>query len=375
MISTISNWIITKRRHLIGWSLFIFWETIVIGFFSGVFGRPLTYAIHYCLIIVLFYTHATKMLPWAVKDFSHSFWRVPCIVLLEMSLFFLFSFWIDQLLVHFGVLTMPGPLSLSLSYSMRELYRGFYFLGLSTGYYYLLTYLHEKKKTADLQQEHLNDIINRQKAEEEITRTQNALLIAQINPHFFFNTLDYLYHSLLDTFPDLAEAISSLAATMRFAIDSDKMGGIIRIGDEIEQVEHLIYLHQIRQRLHIRVLVDEDAADLFLIPLVILTLTENIFKHGNLTRSEDGAEIRIYVSNEILYIETENPISHIISTEHLHTGLANIGKRLVATYNSKVKFVYGETCDHHFLVKIAIPLWALSDVGSFLYPSVSTDTK
>jgi two-component system LytT family sensor kinase len=375
MTDQITNWVKSHRLHFTIWGIFMAWEIIVIGLSSGIFGHPLTYAAHYISIILLFYNHALFVLPWAVKRSSHYFWRLPIAVALEMSAFILLSYLVDLLLSNGGFLKNDVAFELNLRYAMRTLYRGLYFLGFSTGFYYLKTYLEEKKKSDTLERQRLQEIIQRQKAEEEVIRAQNAFLIAQINPHFFFNTLDYLYHNVLDIAPAIADAISSLAGMMRFAISADKIGSVIRLGDEIEQVQNLVYLHRVRQQLYIRLDINDGVEDFYLIPLIVLTLTENIFKHGNLLDPNEEASLRIYFDETDFYIETDNLINQVIASIKSNTGLSNIEKRLTAAYPNNFSFHYGSDNGTHFNVRIRIALSALDQGGFFSYPSTDIDIR
>ena len=162
------------RYHFLVWASFIFYETVVIGLVSGEFGNPLTYAAHYALAISLFYAHAIYGMPWAMSSYRNSFWRVPLVLLLEIGVFLSTSFFTDKLLIAGHFLLSAAPLKLSFLYCLRMLYRGIYFLGFATGYYFFVTYINERRKADKLERQWLNDIIYRQKSEQELTKAQNA---------------------------------------------------------------------------------------------------------------------------------------------------------------------------------------------------------
>jgi two-component system LytT family sensor kinase len=373
MTTKMRNAIGKPKIHLLLWGLFITWEVVFVGLFFGEFGHPITYSAHYSLIIALFYAHVLFLLPWALNKNQQALWRIPLTLLVETGGFIILSFLTDYLLIKYGYMKVQSQLILNLPYVLKTLYREFYFLGFSTGLYYLTTYLQEKKKTGELERRHLIDIIEKQRAEEEIVKAQNAFLISQINPHFFFNTLDYLYHNVLETSPQSAEAISILATMMRFAIDADKVGEYIRLGDEIEQVENLIYLNQLREHLAIRLEIEDRVRDIWLIPLVILTLTENIFKHGYLKDPNLEAVIRISMDEENLVIETVNHMYHKNEIIKTGDGLNNIEKRLKNSYGKGVFINNGSSKKNNFQVSIILPLSVLTPSESFLYPSADID--
>lgn len=355
-----------KRTHILVWSLFIAYEIIMIGLSVGAWGNAATYTAHYLVVICLFYIHGELVMPRANRQPRYIILRILMVMPIEMLVYMIVCYGVDVLLTMADARSTPTVL-LSTPYLMRNLYRGIYFIGGGTGYYYIITYIEEKKRSAELETQRLQEIINRRIAEDEAIRSQNAFLMAQINPHFLFNTLDYLYHNLLSLDAKLADAVISLSGMMRFAIDADKMGNTIHLGNEVEQVENLIYLHQVRQKLHIELLIDGQAAELPVIPLVLLTLTENVFKHGDLRDSAQTARIEIYIENEQLHIQTVNAINHIAAKSSSLTGLTNIRKRLEVAYSSKFAFSYGPAEANTFRVHLSIKLAALGQASNFSY--------
>jgi len=356
------RWFHRYRLHLLLWVLFIFYESVVVGLLYHVFGNPLTYLVHYSIIVILFYIHADVLLPWALRGKFSLIWRFLPALLIELTGFICLSFFMDILLVKAHILKENGSLVMDFQYILKTLYRDIYFLGFSTGYFFLRRFTQEKLKTTELEKKHLTETISRQQAIQELTKAQNAFLKAQINPHFLFNTLDFVYHNIEAISPDAAEAIVTLADMMRFAIDSDKMGDHIELGDEIEQVNNLLYLAQLRKQ-HSRAVsltYDPEVPALRLIPLVVLTLTENMVKHGDLGSPDSPAEIRIYIDNGTLYIATYNLVNKTANHESHHKGLANIAERLRVAYGNEVVFNAGTDASNHFKVLIGIGIKAIS---------------
>lgn len=346
------------RLHLLIWILFISYESAVIGIISGAFGTPLTYAAHYLIIIFLFYLHANWSLPWVLKNSKNIFWKLPLVLILEIGVFLLISFFTDRLLIIYHILPNTKPLTLTFQYTLKTLFRDLYIMGYATGYYYLITYNKEKRKTEELEKQRLNDIIYRQNSEQELTKAQNAFLKAQINPHFLFNTLDFIYHNIISLSPVAADTVIRLAEMMRYAIDSDKMGDFICLGDEIDQVENLLYLNQVRKNheLSFKLQYDKEARHIYLIPLVLLTMVENIFKHGNLSQPEHEVIVRIHLNSNTFFIETDNLINNHTPTARNHKGLRNIEKRLKYAYGNTITFSYNTDDSNHFKVLLGIPL-------------------
>lgn len=368
------SWLKKYKLHVLLWLLFILYESVVIGLITGVFGNLSTYISHYALILLLFYSHANYSLPWVFKNNRRAVWKLPIIVGIEIVVFILISYCIDELLIATHLLKLQHY-KLTYQNSLQSLYRGIYFMGFSTGYYFILRYNRERRKTNELEKQRLNDIIYRQKSEQELTKAQNAFLKAQINPHFLFNTLDFIYHNIVSLSPTAADTVITLAEMMRYAIDSDKMGDVIPLGDEIDQVENLLYLNQIRKNHELRFLFqyEEKVREINLIPLVLLTMVENIFKHGNLTEQGHNAVVRIYLKDGALFIETDNLIDNKKKDAGNHKGLSNIQQRLKYAYGDDIIFDYHADEANHFKVQLGIPFSHLKVPGETLGLSIGSD--
>ncbi|MDB5086737.1 MAG: Histidine kinase [Mucilaginibacter sp.] len=370
-----SSWFKKYRIHILVWIIFILYESITIGWLLGVFGNPITYAAHYIIIISLFYFHANWSMPWALTNNKRILWKVPAILVLEIVVFILISFFTDKLLIITHILFNKGPLILNLQYSLKTFFRDLYFIGFSTGYYFLLTYNKEKRKTNELEKQRLKDIIYQQKSEQDLTKAQNAYLKAQINPHFLFNTLDFVYHNILTLSPNAADTIITLSEMMRYAIDSDKMGDFIPLGDEIDQVENLVYLNQIRKNHELGFILEyeENVRQIYLTPLVLLTIVENIFKHGNLTEDGHNALVHVYLKNETFFIETDNLINLRTKGAGNNKGMSNTEQRLKYAYGDNILFNYYSDESSHFKVQLSIPLKQLKYPGEPLIFLPDTD--
>lgn len=375
MIKRIKNWLYNHRVHFWAWALFIFYECAVVCLLFDNPGAFWAFVIHYALIIFFFYLHAHVVLPWSLKKKDNILWRLILSISIELIIFVLCYYSGDKFLMNEHIHLVNGIPHLDYTYSIRNIYREVYYLGYASAYYFLTTFVKERKRAEDIERQRLNEIINRQKIEQELTRAQNAFLKAQINPHFLFNTLDFIYHNVSELSPRAADAIITLSEMMRYAIDADKMGEFILIGDEIEQVQNLQYLNQLRKTedMPLKLIYSDDVYNIRFIPLVLLTLTENIFKHGNLNNGQE-AIMEIYIEKDQFVIKTDNVsnrqkpnISHL-------TGLVNIGQRLKYAYGDSVYFHYHQDADGHFRLIIKVPVQQLQGTSASSPVFVSIDT-
>lgn len=360
MINKWLDWLTRYRLHALIWGLYVVYE---VSFLAGMgaYGAPMNWIFHYLLIMALFYFHAHLSMPWAMRGKLSGFWRLPLVIVAELFIYVLISFCGDLILSKWGLLDAPLSPIIKKSYILRNSYRAVYFIGFAIGYYFLRTYYSERQKSEELERQKFNEIISRQKAEQDLARAHNAFLKAQINPHFLFNTLDFIYHNVLALSPMAADAIVTLAEMMRFAIDADKMGEFILLGDELDQVVNLRYLNQLRKNEEpaFELLYEDETRDIKFIPLVLLTLAENIFKHADLSNGKE-AMLQVFINDEVLHIHTRN-ISHEQQHKHSHkTGLVNLEKRLHHAYGDAAAFTYSDDETGHFNVWVKVPMRLLA---------------
>jgi len=332
------------------------YEVVVTGLLLNNFGNPIIYLAHYSVVICFFYLHSIIILPLALKNRLSGLVLVPLFLVIELTFYSISQFLMAYFLTVIKLKT--EVLKFDSAFVLRNLYRGILFVGYATGYYFLRNYIQERKRAQELEQDKLKAIIQHQQMQQELTNAQNAFLKAQINPHFLFNTLDFVYHNVNKHSPMAGEAVARLAEMMRFAIAAGEREQNIRLVDEIEQVENLIFLYQIRKNngLAISFIYPEEALELKIIPLVLLTLVENVFKHGYLTSDEkDRAEIILAIDGEILRIETNNSIGRLQTLMSNKTGLKNVDERLGFAYGKNYAFSH-EAKGNKFSVRLSIAI-------------------
>lgn len=361
MIKRILEWIKKMRIHFIVWIVFICYDLGLVSLMNKLTPSPIIDPLHFLINICFFYLHAHFILPWGLKNkWSIKFLLVP-LILLQLVCYVLMHFSLDKILIAVEIINLKREYVLNFNVITRNLYRGIYFLGFSTGYYFLKTYLAERRKTDELEKGRLQKIIQQQQIEQELVWAKNAYLKAQINPHFLFNTLDFVYHKVNAQSEAAGEAIIKLAEMMRFAINADELEHSIVLNEEIEQVENLIYLNQMRKSLplNLQFTYVEEIRKLRLIPLVILTLVENIFKHGDLSNPNHPATVSLLINDQMLTIQTNNLICRQESNISNQSGLKNIHQRLIYAYGDRVVFSHNIE-NEYFNVIICVPLEILS---------------
>ncbi|MDN2712038.1 histidine kinase [Janthinobacterium sp. SUN118] len=118
-------------------------------------------------------------------------------------------------------------------------------------------------------------------------------LQAQVNPHFFFNSLNSVRALIFEDRDAAANMIDQLAGLMRHALQSGQHA-TVPLAAELDAVRAYLAIEQIRFESRLRVSFD-IAAELEATgvpPMSLQTLVENAVKYGVET-SQDGSDIRI----------------------------------------------------------------------------------
>lgn len=347
------------RIHFIAWFFFIFYEIFIGGFIRGSFATFGNYFLFYVLNVSLFYFHAHVIMPASKPNTKRSIWLLPVLIILEVALYVPFTIFLADLFQKYGNLKLVSLAAFNKLALGNGIWRTIYFILFSTGYYYLMNYLKERKIAQESEKQRLLMIIENQNAQAELIRSQHAHLKAQINPHFLFNTLSFIYSHARKTAPEAAETIMTLSEIMRYAIQEDSESNFTDIMLEIEQVENLIKLHQIKSEHKFNILFKynrEELTDIQIIPLVLITLVENMFKHGDLLRDHLPAIISINLTQDVLVIETQNLINVTTTPTSHHIGLDNIKKRLQMVYGQKAFLQTSKGKHTYFNVMLSIDL-------------------
>lgn len=169
--------------------------------------------------------------------------------------------------------------------------------------------------------------------EKEKSQSELDLLKQQLNPHFFFNTLNNLYALSLQKSEKTSESILQLSELMRYTIYKGQEKSV-SLGQELKYLEDYIQLQQIRLKnpLNLKFEKNINNPKLEIAPLLLIVFIENAFKHG-IETAENSAFLNIsLVCNEKeLYFSCENSFDEE-NTNIPGIGIANLKKRLDLLY-------------------------------------------
>lgn len=170
----------------------------------------------------------------------------------------------------------------------------------------------------------------------EKSKTELSLLRSQINPHFFFNTLNNLYALTIKNSKQAPDVILKLSDMMRYTIYEGEKE-TVKLGDEIEYLKNYMELHKIRYKKSVDLSFKHDVnPNLQIAPLLFIILLENAFKHGVETLSENAfIHIHLYEDDNAIYFNIENNFDSKEMSQTKGIGLANLKRRLSLLYPKK----------------------------------------
>lgn len=171
----------------------------------------------------------------------------------------------------------------------------------------------------------------------ENVQSELLFLQNQINPHFLYNTLNLFYAKMVPQDQDLADGILTLSDVMRYALNSytqNSTGQKTLLSDEVAHLQNVIKINHLRfpNNMYLDFEMTGSLEFIYMLPLVLITFVENIFKHGAVHLKEYPAKIRLTVTNGTIQFETFNKKKNSIQESCTGIGLKNIRKRLEYTY-------------------------------------------
>jgi sensor histidine kinase YesM len=176
--------------------------------------------------------------------------------------------------------------------------------------------------------------------EKQKTEAELKALKAQINPHFFFNTLNSIYSMALDKDERLPNTILQLSDLMRYFLYESK-DNFIPLEKELAVLNNYIALQKIRSdaKLNIDIKRSGGINGQQIAPLLLITFLENAFKHGAKGSSEKTfIKLDIEIEKNKLNFSVENnkgQVDEIRSKDAGGLGLENIKRQLELLYPKK----------------------------------------
>lgn len=208
-----------------------------------------------------------------------------------------------------------------------------------------------------------------ERLERQLSEARLNALLAQLHPHFLFNTLNSVASLIRQSKrEDALDVIGRLSTLLRESLNRDDARPI-PLSDEIELLEQYLAIEQRRlgARLRVRIDVGPVASEALVPPLILQPLVENAVRHGIAPRPEGGAlAIGAVVTGDRLEITVENdgetPAESAMCSEG-GVGLRNTRERLAAAFGGDGSLDLRASPGGGAVARIAMPLTTPSMSG------------
>ncbi|RDB05343.1 sensor histidine kinase [Runella aurantiaca] len=182
--------------------------------------------------------------------------------------------------------------------------------------------------------------------EKQHIASELALLKAQINPHFFFNTLNNIYALTYSDIPLSREAILKLSRMMRYLLYETLLEKAL-LSQEISFMNDYIELMKLRLHAYTTLEVQEFKSDheYSVAPMLLLPFIENAFKHGTSSLNKTAILIALNAQNGILTLKVKNqihPNKDAFGDTNGGIGLVNTKRRLDLLYPGRHSLIIDE---------------------------------
>lgn len=182
-------------------------------------------------------------------------------------------------------------------------------------------------------------------------------LQAQVNPHFFFNSLNSI-RALIFQDPDAAaDVIDRLASMMRYTLQSGATPTVL-LEQEMDAVRDYLAIEQVRfeERLKFRESIAPDLARVRLPAMCLQTLVENAVKYGLETSSKPCViEVEAYREGQFVRLTVSNTGKLQVRPGATRVGLKNAERRLALVFGHEAGLELREQ-DDCVVATVSIPL-------------------
>ncbi|MGM9970046.1 MAG: sensor histidine kinase [Anaeroplasma sp.] len=181
------------------------------------------------------------------------------------------------------------------------------------------------------------DVEHKKELEIELQKSQNSIMLSQIQPHFLYNTLASIRYLCKNNPKQAQEALDNFSMYLRGNMASIQEHGLIPFSRELSHIETYLNLEKISFGDKLNVVYNIEENNFSLPCLTIQPIVENAVKHG-VCCTENGGTIIISSKRkgEKIIIEvTDDGVGFdtsilAISDNKNHIGIQNVSKRLAA---------------------------------------------
>ncbi len=192
--------------------------------------------------------------------------------------------------------------------------------------------------------------------ENEKLNTELSFLKSQVNPHFFFNTLNNIYSLAVVRSEKTAPAVMKLSSIMRYILTETERD-YVPLRNEVDFIHNFIDLQKVRltDKVSLEFIAEGDIDNLLVAPLLFISFVENAFKYGVSTKESSSISISIKTQGTTILFTSKNYIvgSENNLMENTGIGINNVKRRLVLMYPTK-HILKTTIADNYYFVELEI---------------------
>ncbi len=178
--------------------------------------------------------------------------------------------------------------------------------------------------------------------------TEMALVKAQLDPHFLFNTLNNIDVLLLEDAVVASTYLNKLSDILRFMLYETKTDTIL-LQKEIEYIEKYIELQKIRTSnpTYINFQVTGTPENRTIAPMVFIQFIENAFKHTTNKKIDHAIHVEIFIERKSIRFVCKNKFDSNRKLKQESSGIGNelIQRRLNLIYPEKHTLELSNHCN------------------------------
>lgn len=332
--------------HLLIWSVFIAYELLCIFTTVGLAANYTQYGIYYILYIGLFYFNAHVVLDLSFFRTRSPYLFATLFTLVEILIFGLFKATIDRLLAGGDGPWWTAELS-NRGYILANIFRLIFFIGFSIAYWSMLYLTRFRHRAQRMEIEQLRQKADLLELENRYISVENAYLQNQVSPHLIFNSLNFIYYAVYQLSERAGKGIMLLSGLLRFSLTAGGVKQLVSLDEEVSQIRNLIELDRMRFKDQRYLLFKEarQGPGPQILPLVLLSLVENMVKHGECSLPEHPAIAELSLEADILRFKTVNKKREARPYPTTGLGLHNLRKRLTNTYPDRFELVIDDQAE------------------------------
>jgi len=176
----------------------------------------------------------------------------------------------------------------------------------------------------------------RKNMQTDMQQAELTFLKSQINPHFLYNTLNYIYAHALPISQKLSDAVLHLSDTMRHTLTQNEKE-LTSLQEEMQFIENYIKLHALQHKHGIcfQIAINGSVDNKEISPLVLMPFVENAIKHGVLDDTDRPILITLQTTDEDIIFKMQNHVCSRPTDLKSGLGLTNLRRRLEIMYPAK----------------------------------------